>query len=72
MSSSDEIAWLQGYMPIVVRDGGITPFERSFCASMIRHARRGRVPSARQVALMRRIVMEFRERVFHEIVERRG
>ena len=58
-----EISVLLGYMPIVVRDGGISDWERKFCASIIAQNRRGPFrPSVRQIDAMRRIVHDFQRR----------
>lgn len=50
------------YLPILVRDGGVTDFERKFCASLIRQTRAGRAPSERQAAVLRGIVERFQEK----------
>ena len=68
-----EIAVLVGYMPIIVRDGGISDWERKFCASITARHRRGPfTPSARQIDVMRRIVREFQHRRMRDdpLVER--
>lgn len=57
MTTRAEIDRLLHWMPIVVRDGSLSDWERQFCASMIRRDRAGRFsPSARQARVMRGIV----------------
>lgn len=50
------------YLPILVRDGGVTEWERKFCASLIRQTRSGRVVSEKQASTLRGIVERFQER----------
>ncbi len=50
------------YLPILVRDGGVTEWERGFCASLIAQQRRGRALSAKQAEILDRIVDAFRRR----------
>lgn len=50
------------YLPILVRDGGVTEWDRKFCASLIRQARAGRRLSEKQAATLRGIVERFQER----------
>lgn len=48
------------YMPIIVRSADISPWERSFCASIIARSRRsGFTPTEKQVGVMRRLVDNF-------------
>lgn len=54
------------YLPILVRDGGVTEWERSFCASLIRQTRAGRMPSDKQAGVLRGIVERFQERAMRE------
>lgn len=54
------------YLPILVRDGGVTEWERGFCASLIRQTRAGRVPSEKQSGVLRGIVERFQERAMRE------
>lgn len=57
---SAEVDGLLHYMPILVRDDGVTDWERKFCASMIARSRsRAFTPSDKQTATMRRIVTKF-------------
>lgn len=63
MSEQAEIDRLVHYMPILVRDGALTAWERTFCASIIAQDRRGPFrPSARQLGSMRRLVEAFERR----------
>jgi hypothetical protein len=51
------------YMPILVRDGGVSDWEREFCASIIARSRRaGFTPSAKQIGVMSRMVDAFQQR----------
>lgn len=50
------------YLQILVRDGGVTEFERNFCASLIRQERAGRRLSEKQAATLRGIVERFQAR----------
>lgn len=54
------------YLPVLVRDGGVTDWERKFCASLIAQQRRGRAISERQEATLQRIVKAFQARVMVE------
>ena len=54
------------YLPILVRDSGVTEWERSFCASLIRQTRAGRVPSDKQSQTLAGIVARFQERAMRE------
>lgn len=54
------------YLPIVVRDGGVTEWERKFCASMIRQERAGRRLSEKQAATLGGIVKRFQERAMRD------
>jgi hypothetical protein len=54
------------YLPILVRDGGVTEWERSFCASLIRQTRAGRVPSDKQAQTLRGIVTRFQARALRD------
>lgn len=66
----NEAGALLHWMPIIVRSSGISEWERKFCASMIsRQRRKGFTgPSAKQVAVMRRIVGQFREQTMGDQV----
>ena len=59
---------LCAYLPALVCDGGVSDWERRFCASLIARRRRtpGRPLSPRQVATLRRIVGSFQDRVLRE------
>lgn len=58
---ADDTALLLHYMPIIVRSGTVTEWERQFAASIIARSRKGAFrPSEKQTAIMRRIVDEFR------------
>lgn len=50
------------YLAALVRDGGVTEWERSFCASLIRQERAGRRLSEKQAATLRGIVERFQQR----------
>lgn len=50
------------YLPILVRDGGVTDWERKFCASLIAQQRRGRAVTPRQEETLTRIVEAFQAR----------
>lgn len=54
------------YLPILVRDGGVTEWERKFCASLIRQERAGRRLSEKQAATLRGIVERFQERAMRD------
>jgi len=68
---TDEAATLLNYMPIIVRDGEGTAWERKFCASMIKQSRTGRFqPSPGQMVPLRRIVRAFQNRNMRaEVIE---
>jgi hypothetical protein len=57
------------YLPILVRDGGVTEWERKFCASLIAQQRRGRATTPKQAATLQRIVAAFQDRVMREETE---
>jgi hypothetical protein len=60
---SAKIDRLLHWMPIVVRAEGLSAWERVFCASIVARSRAGPWrPSARQIAVMRRIVSTFQAR----------
>ena len=50
------------YLPILVRDGGVTDWERGFCISMLALVNRGGRFSVKQAATLDRIVSEFQRR----------
>lgn len=50
------------YLPILVRDDGVTEWERKFCASLIARERRGRPITDKQASTLRRIVEGFQRR----------
>lgn len=54
------------YLPILVRDGGVTEWERGFVASLIRQTRAGRRISEKQAATLRGIVERFQERTMRD------
>lgn len=59
----DEGAQLLNYMPMIVRDGNITAWERTFCASMIARGKRQAFrPTQQQMSILRRIVRAFQNR----------
>lgn len=63
MTDQAEIDHLLHYLPIVIRDGALTEWERSFCASIIARSRRVAFrPTPAQVRTMRRLVDGFRRR----------
>lgn len=75
MHTQGEIDVLVGYMPHIVRSGGVSAWERKFAASIIARTRKGAFrPSAKQLAHMRRIVRGFQERTLREddVVEGAG
>ena len=52
-----EVDRLLGWMPVIVQSAALLPWDRTFCASMVKRARSGRFqPSARQIRVMQRIV----------------
>jgi hypothetical protein len=52
-----EVDRLLGWMPVIVGSGPLLPWDRKFCASIIRRAQGGRFqPSAKQILVMQRIV----------------
>ena len=50
------------YLQILVRDGGVSDWERSFCASLIAQQRTGKPMSAKQAKVLDRIAEDFRRR----------
>ncbi len=66
--AQDAAEALCAYLPALVCDGGVSDWERRFCASLIARRRRfpGRPLSPRQVAALRRIVGSFQDRVMRE------
>lgn len=63
------------YLPILVRDGGVTDWERKFCASLIAQQRRGRALTLKQSESLTRIVSKFQARALRDdedIIERRA
>ncbi len=54
------------YLPILVRDGGVTDWERKFCASLIKKQRAGRPLSEKQVWTLRGIVERFQARAMRD------
>lgn len=61
-ASPAEVALLVHWMTIIVLGEGVSDWERTFCASMIQGANQGdQEPSAKQIAVMRWIVRQFRE-----------
>ena len=60
---ANEVQRLLGYMPVIVRSPGISEWERTFCASIIRQgSQRAFWPSDGQARVMTRIVGDFQER----------
>ena len=58
------------YLPILVRDGGVTDWERKFCASMIKRKRRGLPFTEKQEWALRGIVERFQQRAMRdEVIE---
>lgn len=58
---SNQAELLLHYMPLIVRSGGISDWERKFCASMIHKNRTGRFsPSEKQIGVMQRLVDQFK------------
>jgi hypothetical protein len=65
------------YLPILVRSGIVTDWERDFCASLIRQTNRGRTLSEKQEATLARIVKRFMADAVQpdddpEMIERNG
>lgn len=54
------------YLPVLVCDGGVTEWERNFCASLIAQQRRGRPLTEKQAATLRRIVDAFQSRAMRD------
>lgn len=70
MTATAEVDRLLGYMPILVRDGGVSDWERKFCASIISRSRRSAFrPSEKQIAVMDRMVSEFQRRTMTQVIE---
>ena len=57
------------YLPILVRDGGVTERERKFCASLIAQQRKGRAVTEKQAEWLRGIVERFQERAMGQEAE---
>lgn len=57
---------LTHYAEIIVRAGGITEWERKFCASIVRQRRQGRQFTAKQLDTMGRIVGKFQDAVMRD------
>lgn len=70
MTTTAEADRLVHYMPILVRDGNVTEWERKFAASIIHRSRskNGFTPTAKQIAVMDRMVAEFQRRAMTEDV----
>lgn len=67
MTDQAEAERLIHYMPILVRDGNVSDWERTFCASIIHKSRRaGFQPSEKQIGVMKRLVDTFQERELRE------
>ena len=47
------------YLPILVRSGIVSDWERKFCASLIRQTNRGKALTDKQAATLARIVKRF-------------
>lgn len=59
--ATSDVEILLHYMPIIARAGGISDWTRQFAISMAGRIKRGRVnPTAKQIAVMRNIVAEFK------------
>ena len=65
-ASRAEAARLLHWMRIVAASLGLTAWERTFCASIISRAQRGRYSSAKQVRVMQRLVHAFQLRTFRD------
>lgn len=50
---------LNHYLPLLVRSGIVTDWERDFCISLIGQTNRGRALSEKQEAILARIVKKF-------------
>lgn len=58
------------YLQALVRDGGVTEWERKFCASIIAQMRKGRAISDKQSGILSRIVDDFKARTMGgEVIE---
>jgi hypothetical protein len=70
VTTTAEIERLVHYMPILVRDGGVSEWERKFAASIIHRSRRTSfVPTDKQIGVMKRMVDAFQDRQADELVE---
>lgn len=59
-ATDGEVAQLLGYMPIIMRSGGISEWSREFCVSIVGRCKRGAfTPTDKQIGVMRRMVSEF-------------
>jgi hypothetical protein len=62
-----EVDRLLHWMPILVGEAAMLPWDRTFCASMIQRARGGRFdPSAKQIRQMQRIVCVHARRLLRD------
>ena len=70
--ATDDVAQLLHYMPIITRAGGISDWTRQFCISIAARMKRGPVnPTEKQIAVMRKIVAEFKAATMtDDVVER--
>ena len=67
MTTEAETERLIHYMPILVQDADVNDWERTFCASIIHKSRRpGFTASEKQIAVMKRMVDKFQNRIREE------
>ncbi len=52
------------YLRTLVCDGGVSDWEREFCASLIAQQNKGREISEKQTAILERIVASFQRRAY--------
>ena len=57
------------YLPALVRDAGVSEWERKFCASLIAKTRKGICLTHKQAATLRRIVEAFQARAMGDVIE---
>ena len=70
--ATDDVAQLLHWMPIITRAPDISDWTRQFCISIAGRMKRGTVnPTEKQIAVMRRIVGEFKAATMgDEVVDR--
>jgi hypothetical protein len=70
--ATDDVAQLLHYLPIITRASDISDWTRQFCISIAARMKRGPVnPTQKQIAVMRKIVAEFKAATMgDDVVER--